>query len=578
MLTCFFLISELNEHTKYFFFLSGIQTEIISISINKSTLSIILVFECIHYGILNDCLVLCLHADKNTFFMSDHHIYNELISKYKDYDDTFNALHRLRSNEGEEITNVYKQIKNNLIETSYFSADSMINIIKGIIRFNNRYVKGYKSLMTKLCQEFHLDKYDIIQSIPNLHEENTIYNAIVNDDIDAFISFTEQEGFNLNQKSKIDLYPIQDFPYSLIELCSYYGSVKCFKLLRSKYNSKTTRLCLYNSFLGENPDIMSECMKEQKINGSCMQYSLAVHNIDFVTYLMNEHNLEIELNYCYYYHNIHAYFIYLDQTNNFNECFTYSPCFFIPNLIEYLFSHVSDINFTNKGGMSALHYSSVVNNKSAAEFLIAHGANVATTIKMSRKSSIHIAAEHNSLETANLLITYGADVNAKSNQDLTPLHHAALFNSKETAELLIAYGADIHAKTSRSFNALHFAARENSKEIAELLIACGIDVNAIEDNYKKSALHYAAENGCEEIVKFLISNGADINIRDNLDYTALHCASCNGNKEIIETLLSHGADINAKGFHDMTPLCCAITHNEEEAAKFLISRGAKIKP
>ena len=71
-----------------------------------------------------------------------------------------------------------------------------------------------------------------------------------------------------------------------------------------------------------------------------------------------------------------------------------------------------------------------------------------------------------------------------------PLHYAAEKNSKEIGELLISKGADLNPKTQERTNfigtvideggqkPLHYAAENNSKEIGELLILKGADINA----------------------------------------------------------------------------------------------------
>ena len=41
--------------------------------------------------------------------------------------------------------------------------------------------------------------------------------------------------------------------------------------------------------LGEKLEIMSECLKYQNPNEKCMEYAIISHNIDFVTFLMNEY-------------------------------------------------------------------------------------------------------------------------------------------------------------------------------------------------------------------------------------------------------------------------------------------------
>ncbi|EAY14925.1 ankyrin repeat protein, putative [Trichomonas vaginalis G3] len=48
-----------------------------------------------------------------------------------------------------------------------------------------------------------------------------------------------------------------------------------------------------------------------------------------------------------------------------------------------------------------------------------------------------------------------------------------MFNSKETAEVLISHGANINEKDGNGNTALHIAATYNSKETAKVLISHG---------------------------------------------------------------------------------------------------------
>jgi ankyrin repeat protein len=71
----------------------------------------------------------------------------------------------------------------------------------------------------------------------------------------------------------------------------------------------------------------------------------------------------------------------------------------------------------------------------------------------------------------------GADVNTKIGEE-TPLHFAALFGHTKVAELLITKGADVNAKDEGGYTPLHQAAHGGRKEVVELLIAKGANVNA----------------------------------------------------------------------------------------------------
>ncbi|EAX89440.1 hypothetical protein TVAG_327820 [Trichomonas vaginalis G3] len=179
----------------------------------------------------------------------------------------------------------------------------------------------------------------------DIHRKNTICKAIMDNSLESFIIFTERDDFDKNQRLESHLYPDYYEGFSLPELCCYHGAVDCFKLLRTKFNSEITQTCLQFSFLGGNPEIMSECLKYQTPNEACMKCAIISHNIDFVTFLMNEYNLEIDLDYCVKYKNLESFLVYYDQTKDIDNCFGNSISFRIPSLYEYFLSLGANMNF-----------------------------------------------------------------------------------------------------------------------------------------------------------------------------------------------------------------------------------------
>ena len=95
----------------------------------------------------------------------------------------------------------------------------------------------------------------------------------------------------------------------------------------------------------------------------------------------------------------------------------------------------------------------------------------------------------------------------------TPLHLAAANCDKEIVELLISKGADLHAKDEDNDAPLHWTVSESRDDIVGLLIAEGVDINSKGD-YDSTALHQAARGDSVEFVKYLLSNGAKVNDLD----------------------------------------------------------------
>ena len=83
--------------------------------------------------------------------------------------------------------------------------------------------------------------------------------------------------------------------------------------------------------------------------------------------------------------------------------------------------------------------------------------------------SIHQAAEDGNIKAIKQHIAAGTDVNAKNDRSTwTPLYYAVLKGRKEIAELLITEGADVNAKNQDGETPLDYAIHpENFPDVAE---------------------------------------------------------------------------------------------------------------
>ncbi|EAY13285.1 hypothetical protein TVAG_464190 [Trichomonas vaginalis G3] len=526
--------------------------------------------------------------------------FGELRSIYKYHIDLYNALYQLKTENEEELSLIYKKIIKELIDSKKFLPHKIVVDILNIIPYNNRYSKSYLTLSKLIIDEYHIkevnsipfisnflfnkeygikiDKYGGFEKIKSedfiIHTADTIYRAIMNNDKEKFVVFIESECFDEDQKLQSELYPSSKKGYSLLEICCYHGAVDCFKLLRTKFSSEITETCLRFSFLGGNPEIMSECLKYKKPDNGSMEYAIISHNIDFVTFLMNEYNIKVNLFQCGLYNNLESFLVYFDQTNDINKCFNYSTMFGIPTLCEYFLSLGANINEKDQFGRNALHYTADNFGKEITELLISHGININDKNKLGH-TALHRAAEYKSKETAELLISHGININEKDEDGESALHVAAMNNSKETAEVLISHGAKINDKNENGQTALHIAAECNSKETAEFLISHGANINE-KDKYGKTALNVAALNNSKEAAEVLISHGVNINEKDKYGKTVLHVAAEYDSRETAELLISHGANINEKDKYGKTALHIAAECNSKETAELLISHGANI--
>ena len=180
------------------------------------------------------------------------------------------------------------------------------------------------------------------------------------------------------------------------------------------------------------------------------------------------------------------------------------------------------------------------------------------------ETPLHHATEGGYGLVSEMLIAFGADVNATKKNGHTPLHEA---DTKGIAELLIAKGADVNALDNKGATPLDLAyrgkPRGRAKEIADLLRKHG---------GKYTTIFSAIKGSDAEVVKEFLDNGVDVNVKDGSGSTPLHCAATESYNEIVELLIANGADVNAKDNESRTPLDEAYNI---EIATLLRKHGAK---
>ncbi|EAY06892.1 ankyrin repeat protein, putative [Trichomonas vaginalis G3] len=573
---------------------------------------------------------------------------DQFIAGFGDYIDAIDTIYKLKTFNKGEVLKVYNLIKQNLIEPQVYSPIKIISIICDVMLLRYRFFKSYMLIIKKIIDDYKLQnleycnpvvyfylykefnmifeygcesydnpfpgKYDFIE---DLDQSNSIYNAIINDDIKLFVSIAEGPGTNLYQAKKISYNP-EEFgessketlmEFTLLEFCCYHGAVKCFKFLRTRCISEITQKCLQFSFLSGVPDILNECLKYQRPDQKCMKYAIISHNIDFVTFLMNEFHLKINVNLCAKYKNISAFFAYINRKldrYDVDSSFYCSLTFAISSMVRFFFktnnikcrfdmkkavsiiiennhyeliklfaSLGADFNVKDEMGKTYLHQAAESNVPEMINELCSHGVNVNARDNF-RKTPIHYATINNHKESVQALISCGAKVNAKDYYyGKTPLHYAIENNNIQIIQLLISHGASVNSNDIDFNTTLHIAAERNNTKIAELLISLGVNVNA-KNKDGQIPLHYASMNNCQDVGKFLISNGSYINIKDKNGKTPLHYATFYKKKEFAEMLITSKADVYSEDIDKKTPLHYAVENNIKETVQLLILHGANV--
>jgi uncharacterized protein len=99
------------------------------------------------------------------------------------------------------------------------------------------------------------------------------------------------------------------------------------------------------------------------------------------------------------------------------------------------------------------------------------------------RPSLHDAVLGNDIgKVMTILDKYPEMVTARAKDRKTPLHLAATMGNKDIVSILLTTGAEINAKDLSGLTPLHGASMRGNSEIVNLLIDSGANVNAVSMN------------------------------------------------------------------------------------------------
>ncbi|MGL4387767.1 MAG: ankyrin repeat domain-containing protein [Brevinema sp.] len=216
------------------------------------------------------------------------------------------------------------------------------------------------------------------------------------------------------------------------------------------------------------------------------------------------------------------------------------------------------ILFTYKTSNQSLFEAVGRNDVETTRYLISQNANIHIKDK-NGMSLLHFISD---VETADLLIKKGIDINATNNFGSTPLHWAVSQTNYNLVLHLLEYGAEIQAQDLNGNTALHLGSVTTPEMIALLLKGrARID---IENIYKQTPLQYALLNNKNEHVIYL-STSAIKGIQTNQYITP----------KLLTTFDQR--DTNQKLLEvSVHPIIKMIFNNKFEQAEILIDRETNI--
>ncbi len=209
------------------------------------------------------------------------------------------------------------------------------------------------------------------------------------------------------------------------------------------------------------------------------------------------------------------------------------------------------------------------------------------------------AAHSNDLDTAELLLTSGADANAANDFHMTPLSQACTNGSDAFVRLLLKSGAKPNTAIATGETPLMTCAKSGSVDAVKRLLEYGAAIEAREPDQHQTALMWAATEHHLDVVQALIDAHADLKAHSKAGFTAMHFAARQGDLEMVQLLLAAGVNINilsqsddppakapapgarppiggakTQGTNGYTPLLVATVRGQVPLALFLLDHGA----
>ena len=185
-----------------------------------------------------------------------------------------------------------------------------------------------------------------------------------------------------------------------------------------------------------------------------------------------------------------------------------------------------------------------------------------------------LAVTRNSTHFAELLINYGANINAKDRSNMTALHYASLHGKASTALILIEAGAGVCEVTDRWMTPLHFACHCGHTKTASILIEHGASVE-VKSSGGCTPLLLATEKGHYETVEFLLAHGSSVHTAEQMGFTAIHLAAMKGHTDLVRLLLQRGSDVDVRA-SGKTPLFLSSFANHRETTELLLEYGSDV--
>ena len=245
------------------------------------------------------------------------------------------------------------------------------------------------------------------------------------------------------------------------------------------------------------------------------------------------------------------------------------------SIARYLLANGADTSAQDITGATPLHESVRYGDIDIAQTLLENGADVNAEDNLGKTPVMLIIPEDKRESMYRLLIAHKADVAKKDAYGDTVLHTATMTSlAPDILALLVSAGADVNARNKDGVSPLLIAVQKRNFAHVKFYAVRGADINSA-DKAGDTPLSLALKDG-QAMLEMLV-NRTNALSHDSNGNTPLHTAIiADASIEQIRYLVSLSGDVNARNSDGNNALYLAVERNNKPIGELLLAKNADI--
>lgn len=246
-------------------------------------------------------------------------------------------------------------------------------------------------------------------------------------------------------------------------------------------------------------------------------------------------------------------------------------------IVRLLLDKGADLQALGEYGFTPLHTALVARQREIVKILIERGADVNALDRFGRPPLIWVPWFTDDVESADLLIQKGADVNFVTVEGASAFNTALYSDRRGLIRLFLERGVRLPEDETTIRDYLNSCASSGNMELFARLLQAGGNLH-FKNRFGGSLLHQAASGGAHEMAEMLIARGLPVDGMDRYGLTPLHIAASKGGKAVVEILMAHDADPDIRSRDGRSAYNMADKAGKKETADLLRKNGVDIGP